>query len=282
MRRAARREDGRRRPCGSRPSSTGSRSGPSPTAPSTVADLEAMVADTSEEVAWALSDAIVDRDPATPPAAAERLTDQGEAVTPMIYQAAKRLREAGAALELLEDGDRPAEVESALPMHPYAAKFLVRRVRTDRRPRSAPLPARSPTSSGGRAAAPTIRSASRSRWPFAAPRERDTRSGGRRRSLRRRFARLTRAARAFLRAPELRCNAPLRTAVSIFEHSSLCSASAAASSPSATAASSRRKWVFMALVMRRFSVRSRSERAFRFRCEAMLAIRRRRTIAGAA
>ena len=30
----------------------------------TRADLEAMVADTSEEVAWALSDALVDRDPA--------------------------------------------------------------------------------------------------------------------------------------------------------------------------------------------------------------------------
>ena len=67
-------------------------------------DLEAMVADTSEEVAWALSDAIVDRDPATALAAAERLTDQGEAVTPLIYAVAKRLREASTALELLERG----------------------------------------------------------------------------------------------------------------------------------------------------------------------------------
>jgi DNA polymerase III subunit delta len=92
-------------------------------------DLEAMVADTSEEVAWALSDAIVDRDPAAAVAAAERLADQGASVTLLIYHAAKRLREANAALELLEQGRTPKEVESALPMHPYAAKQLMRRLR---------------------------------------------------------------------------------------------------------------------------------------------------------
>ncbi len=92
-------------------------------------DLESMVADTSEEVAWALSDAIIDRDPAAALAAAERLAEQGEAVTPLIYQAAKRLREANAALELLEQGRSPKEVEAALPMHPYAAKLLLRRLR---------------------------------------------------------------------------------------------------------------------------------------------------------
>ena len=94
----------------------------------TRADLEGMIADTSEEVAWALSDALVDRDPASALAAAERLADQGEAVTPMIYQAAKRLREAHLALELLEQGMSAREVEGALPMHPYAAKLLVRRL----------------------------------------------------------------------------------------------------------------------------------------------------------
>ncbi len=95
----------------------------------TAADLESMIADTSEEVAWALSDAIVDRNPAAALAAAERLADQGEAVTPLIYQAAKRLREASRALELLEQGMSPKEVEGALPMHPYAAKLLVGRLR---------------------------------------------------------------------------------------------------------------------------------------------------------
>jgi len=91
-------------------------------------DLESMIADTSEEVAWALSDAIVDRDPAAALAAAERLADQGEAVTPLVYQAAKRLREANAALERLELGRPPAEVAASLSMHPYAAKLLVQRV----------------------------------------------------------------------------------------------------------------------------------------------------------
>ncbi len=91
--------------------------------------LEAMVADTSEEASWALSDAIVDRDQGSALAAAERLTGQGESVTPLIYQAAKRLREANAALAQLEAGRAPKEVEAALPMHPYAAKLLVRRIR---------------------------------------------------------------------------------------------------------------------------------------------------------
>jgi DNA polymerase-3 subunit delta len=96
-------------------------------------DLESMIADTSEEVAWALSDALVDRDPAAALAAAERLTDQGEGVTGLVYQAAKRLREAHLALQMLDDGQPAADVERALPMHPYAAKLLVRRVR-DRSP----------------------------------------------------------------------------------------------------------------------------------------------------
>jgi DNA polymerase III subunit delta len=100
-----------------------------PGATVTRADLESMIADTSEEVVWALSDALVDRDAATALAAAERLTDQGEAVTGLVYQAAKRLREANLALQMLEDGRPSSEVESALPMHPYAAKLLVRRVR---------------------------------------------------------------------------------------------------------------------------------------------------------
>jgi DNA polymerase-3 subunit delta len=98
-----------------------------------VADLEAMVADTSEEVVWALSDALVDRDRPAAMAAAARLTEQGESVTPLIYQAAKRLREARLALARLEAGRSPQEVERSLPMHPYAAKLLLRRVReTDR------------------------------------------------------------------------------------------------------------------------------------------------------
>jgi DNA polymerase III subunit delta len=95
----------------------------------TLADLESMIADTSEEVAWAMSDAIVEQDPAGALAAAERLAEQGESVTPLIYQAAKRLREANLAAARLEAGASAKEVERSLSMHPYAAKMLVRRVR---------------------------------------------------------------------------------------------------------------------------------------------------------
>ncbi len=94
-----------------------------------VEDLEAMIADTSEEVAWALADALVERSPGAAVAAAERLAGQGEATTPLIYGAAKRLREAHRALVGLERGRSPKEVESSLGMHPYAAKLLVRKVK---------------------------------------------------------------------------------------------------------------------------------------------------------
>ena len=95
----------------------------------TAEDLEAMVADTSQEVMWTLSDAIVDRDRATAAAAAARLSAQGESVTPLVYQMAKRLREARLALSGLESGRSPRELEATLPMHPYAAKLLLRRLK---------------------------------------------------------------------------------------------------------------------------------------------------------
>lgn len=95
----------------------------------TVEDLEAMVVDTSEEATWALSDAVVARDMAGALRAAERLSAQGEAVTPIVYQAARRLRDAHAAALELERGTPPKEVEGKLRMHPYAARMLVRSVR---------------------------------------------------------------------------------------------------------------------------------------------------------
>jgi DNA polymerase III delta subunit len=93
------------------------------------ADLAAMVADTSEEAAWALSDAIVSRDASNALQIAERLATQGESVTPLVYQAAKRLREARALLAALETGGSERDAASSLRMHPYAAKMLARRVR---------------------------------------------------------------------------------------------------------------------------------------------------------
>ena len=73
------------------------RSGPGRAERSTAADLDAMVSDTSEAVVWALSDALLERDPAGALAIAERLIAQGENVTGLIYGLASRLRKACAA-----------------------------------------------------------------------------------------------------------------------------------------------------------------------------------------
>lgn len=91
-------------------------------------DLDAMVADTSEAVVWALSDALLERDASEALRIAERLIAQGENVTGLIYGLASRLRKACAAAAMLEEGIPPQRVESSLGMHPYAAKQLVRRL----------------------------------------------------------------------------------------------------------------------------------------------------------
>ncbi len=58
----------------------------------TAADLEAMVADSSEAVVWALADALEARDRAAALSTAERLLSQGDNVTGMVYALASRLR----------------------------------------------------------------------------------------------------------------------------------------------------------------------------------------------
>jgi DNA polymerase-3 subunit delta len=58
----------------------------------TAADLDAMVADTSEAIVWSLADALQGRDPAAALEIAERLIEQGENVTGMIYALASRMR----------------------------------------------------------------------------------------------------------------------------------------------------------------------------------------------
>lgn len=95
----------------------------------TVADLEAMVADTSEAAVWALSDALLERDPAKALRVAEQLIAQGENVTGVVYGLASRLRKACTAAAQLEEGVPPKQVESSLGMHPYAAKQLVARLK---------------------------------------------------------------------------------------------------------------------------------------------------------
>jgi DNA polymerase-3 subunit delta len=95
----------------------------------TAADLDAMVADTSEAAVWALSDALLERDPAEALRIGERLISQGENVTGLVYGLASRLRKACVAAAQLEEGLPPKQVESNLGMHPYAAKQLVARLR---------------------------------------------------------------------------------------------------------------------------------------------------------
>jgi DNA polymerase III subunit delta len=92
------------------------------------ADLDAMVSDTSEAAVWALSDALIERDPAKAASLAERLISQDENVTGLIYGLASRLRKACAAAAQLEEGVAPKQVESGLGMHPYAARQLVARL----------------------------------------------------------------------------------------------------------------------------------------------------------
>jgi DNA polymerase-3 subunit delta len=94
-----------------------------------VADLEAMIADTSEAVVWSLSDALLERDAGAALRISEQLIEQGENVTGLIYGLASRLRSACAAAAQLEEGVPPKRVESSLKMHPYAAKQLVARLR---------------------------------------------------------------------------------------------------------------------------------------------------------
>jgi DNA polymerase III subunit delta len=95
----------------------------------TAADLELMIADTSEAAVWSLSDALLERDAGAALRIGERLIEQGENVTGLIYGLASRLRSACAAAAQLAAGAPPKQVESSLKMHPYAAKQLVARLR---------------------------------------------------------------------------------------------------------------------------------------------------------
>jgi DNA polymerase III subunit delta len=95
----------------------------------TAADLDEMIADTSEAAVWSLSDALVEGDAAAALRIGEQLIGQGENVTGLIYGLASRLRGACAAAAQLDQGVPPRQVESSLKMHPYAAKQLIGRLR---------------------------------------------------------------------------------------------------------------------------------------------------------
>ena len=120
-------------------------------------DLEAMIADTSEEVAWALADALVERSPAGAVAAAERLAGQGEATTPLDL----RGREAPARRPPGARRTRPrplAEGRGVVARHaPVRGEDAgAPRSGAAASTRSGRPPARSPISSGGPGAGRTI------------------------------------------------------------------------------------------------------------------------------
>jgi DNA polymerase-3 subunit delta len=94
-----------------------------------VAELEAIISDTSEEAIWTLADAITEGDEARTLLIAERLVAQGEALPRIVYSLAPRLRQALQASRQLESGRPPKDVAGDLSMHPYAAKMLVSKVR---------------------------------------------------------------------------------------------------------------------------------------------------------
>jgi DNA polymerase-3 subunit delta len=92
-------------------------------------DLEAMVADTSEEAIWTLADAVVAGDDAEALRVAERLVAQGDALPRIVWSLAPRLHQARRAAAELEAGKPAGEVAKGLSMHPYAAKMLVAKVK---------------------------------------------------------------------------------------------------------------------------------------------------------
>jgi DNA polymerase-3 subunit delta len=91
--------------------------------------LDAIIADTSEEAIWSLADALVEGDEAEVTSISERLVAQGEALPRVIYSLAPRLRQALRASRELEAGRPPKEVAGDLSMHPYAARILVSKVK---------------------------------------------------------------------------------------------------------------------------------------------------------
>lgn len=91
-------------------------------------DVAASVADASEEVIWTLTDAIIERRPDVACRAAERLLEQGESTTPLIYATAKSLRRALQAVELLRAGRPRKQVAAELGGNPWATGKLIDRV----------------------------------------------------------------------------------------------------------------------------------------------------------
>ena len=179
--------------------------------------------------------------------AADALLDQGEAVTPMIYGMASRLRSAQLAATGLEAGRPAKEVEASLPMAPYPSKMLVRSVqrrlaggarggdRRDRRPRVVDPRRLRLRRAGWRSRSPSARRPARSARALEP-------GGGAPARARRPDAEL-RAARSSCARPCWRASRPSGPPCRSARPAAGAPLRSASASPSSTAASSRRKCV---------------------------------------
>ena len=231
------------------------------------ADLDAMIADTSEAAVWSLSDALLERD------AAGRAADRRAADRPGRERHRPDLRPRLAPAQRLRRRG-PARGGGAAQAGRVVAEDAP--LRGQAAGRAACATPTSPTCAGDRGArrpgavvprrAPTTATSWRSRWPCG------ERLGVRSltTSRRRRCGRFGLLARAGV----LVHRALLDGLVDLRDELALLAARSRSASPPSTALSRRRKWVFTVLVSSRFSVRSRSLRRIRFFCEAMLAMSR--------
>ncbi|MDX6697246.1 MAG: polymerase subunit delta [Solirubrobacteraceae bacterium] len=96
-------------------------------------DLDELASASAERRSWTLADALVARDGPAATRVYLELRAQGERLTGLLFQMARRVREALEVAEKLEAGESPAQVRKRLRMPPKAAERFVADVqRTDR------------------------------------------------------------------------------------------------------------------------------------------------------
>jgi len=96
-------------------------------------DLDHLTASSAERRSWTLADALVARDGPAATRVYLELRAQGERLTGLLFQMARRVRDALDVAEKLDAGESPAQVRRGLRMPPKAAERFVADVqRTDR------------------------------------------------------------------------------------------------------------------------------------------------------
>jgi DNA polymerase-3 subunit delta len=92
-------------------------------------EIDELVAGTSERKAWTFADALVAGDRQAAMRAFVELRGQGERVPGLIYNVVRRMRDAHAVAEALDQGESPAQIKTRLRMPPFAADRLIEDVR---------------------------------------------------------------------------------------------------------------------------------------------------------